>query len=225
MDISVIVFVRNCKPKVQSAYDLLSRVLHNFNLTHEILFFDDASRDGTPAELQEICRRHANVKIFSAQKRSGFGAGLRFLLGKALGNVVLYADIDLPIALSILPSCFDKMRSADILVVSRFSAGQGVRTPRTTFLFKIYRFACRSFFKIPVRDVQPKLVLFYRDAVAALELRSSNQNIFPEVFFKGLKKRLTIEEIPAGTHLSPDATSDIQRGSLFLLMDLWRVKG
>jgi|GEM_PF-765788 len=223
MNLSVLIPIFNQKDKIQSACEMLDHGLKSLNLTYEIIFFDDASRDGSRALLEEISSRRGHIKFVHSPKRLGFGRSLRTLFEKAQGEAVVYADILSLIGLGSFPVLIEKMHDADIVIASRFGHKKRQENPRKSFLFQIYLLVCRFFLKLPIQDIHPKLIFLYREIAPALDLRSEDYNIFPEIFLKARKKKLIVQEFPLHSQYLPRQSSPVQGCHLFTLIRLFQI--
>jgi len=224
MDLSVVVPVFNQKDKIQFASDTLDCGLKNISLEYEILFFDNASRDGSQVLLEEICSRRKNIKFFRSKKKIGFGASLRALFEQARGEAIVYMDVSLPIALQSFPALIEKMRDTDILVGSRYRHQKNSAAPKKSFLFYFYCLICRFFFQIPIEDIHPQFLFFYKNILPALDLKSRDRNIFPEMFVKAKKEKFVIQEFFIDPQYSSRQFSAEQKCSFFTFVGLFQIK-
>jgi len=224
MHISILIVVANLKHRIGTTCEILDHGLKNLNFDYEILFFDNASRDGTKALLEDIASRRGHIKVFSGAKRCGFGAGLRSLLEKAQGDIVVCCEASLPIKLDALPFLVEKMNDADVIIASRFKDRMTATSVQETFLFRIYRLICQVCLKIPFRDLHPGLVMMYREVFPALELRSQSKNIFPEIFTRSRRKNFSVQEFPVEKRLLAPNPPLQQSCSLADIVNLFELK-
>ncbi len=99
--VSIIVPALN---EVRTAAETLRRLtavdFHHFDLGREIIFVDGGSTDGT----FEAANGTPGVRVYRLPSRQGRGAALRYGLGKARGDIVLFFPADLEYAESDLQS-------------------------------------------------------------------------------------------------------------------------
>lgn len=224
MHISVLILVANDKHHIERLCETLDHGLKKLNFDYEILFFDNASRDGTAKILEEVVSRRGHVKVVTGQRRCGFGAGLRALLEKAQGDIVVYSDASMPIKLDALPFLMEKMRDADLLIASRFQDRTTASSVQTGFLFGVYRLISRFFLKVPFKDLHPGLLMMYREVIPILALTSKSKNIFPEIFVEAKQKKLTVQEFFVDKRLLASIPPIRQRCSFLEIVDLFRLK-
>jgi glycosyltransferase involved in cell wall biosynthesis len=221
MNLSIVIPVFNQEDKIPVACETLDRGLKSLSLSYEILFFDDASQDKSRTLLEEISARRSHIKFFCSQNYSGLGSSLRALLGKAQGDVIVYMDIERLAWLRSFPVLIKKMYETDIIIVSCFGHKQREGSPQKSFLFLLYGLICKVFLGLSIKDLQPKLIFFRRDIFSLVDLKSTDDNIFPEIFVKAKKKKLIIQEIPFENPHVPGQRLEVQGCSFFALLGLF----
>ena len=93
--LSVIVPSYNEEQMIASAAGALSGVLDEAGITHELLFVDDGSRDGTWAEIERAARRDRRVVGVRFSRNFGKEAAMFAGLEQARGDCCVVIDCDL----------------------------------------------------------------------------------------------------------------------------------
>jgi dolichol-phosphate mannosyltransferase len=155
---------------------------------HEIIFVDDGSTDGSPAELLQLSQRDPAVRVISLSRNFGHQAALTAGLDHAAGDVVITLDADLQDPPEVIPEmvCLWREGWQVVYAVRRRRKGEGA--------FK--RFTARAFYRILSRlsDVRIPLDsgdfrLMDRAVVDALaELREESRYLRGMVSWVGFRQ-------------------------------------
>jgi glycosyltransferase involved in cell wall biosynthesis len=111
--ISLVIPVYNEEENLPELYRELIEVLEKLQVSFEMIFVDDGSKDRSGTILRELARQDGRVKIIFFRKNAGqsdaFAAGFRF----ARGEVVVTMDADLQNDPHDIPLLLDKITSCD----------------------------------------------------------------------------------------------------------------
>ncbi len=95
MDISVIIPVYNEENNIQTLYDRLSQVMQNLNVTYELIFVNDGSKDASIGLIKVLSKKYAEVKYIDFSRNFGHQIAVTAGLDKTSGNAVVIIDADL----------------------------------------------------------------------------------------------------------------------------------
>jgi len=221
--LSVVIPVSNQKDKIFSVCEALDHGLKNLSLDYEIIFLDDASRDGSKALLEEIVSRRKRVRSVTNTKRLSFGESLRVLFREAKGDAIVYMDIASSIGIGAFPTLIEKLHDADIVIASRFGQRKPSEVFPTSFLFQTYLLMCKFLFKLRIQDIHPKLMFLYRDVALSLDLKALDRNIFPELFLRSRKKNLIVQEFFVDSSYLSRQPRQVQGCSFFTFVGLFGI--
>jgi glycosyltransferase involved in cell wall biosynthesis len=172
-------------------------------VTGEVVVADNGSTDGS----QEIARAQG-ARVVDVTTR-GYGAALIGGIEAARGKYVLMADADASYHFEHLPRFLPKLEEGYDLVMGNRFAGvieRRAMPPLHKYIGNpILSAAGRIFFTIPVRDFHCGLRAFRRDAIMALNLRTTGMEFASEMVVKSSLAGLRMTEVP--TTLSPDGRS------------------
>jgi glycosyltransferase involved in cell wall biosynthesis len=172
-------------------------------VTGEVVVADNGSTDGS----QEIARAEG-ARVVDVATR-GYGAALIGGIEAARGKYVMMADADASYHFEHLPRFLPKLDEGYDLVMGNRFAGtieRGAMPPLHKYIGNpILSAAGRIFFSIPVRDFHCGLRAFRRDAILALDLRTTGMEFASEMVVKSSLAGLRMTEVP--TTLSPDGRS------------------
>ncbi|MDR3745828.1 MAG: glycosyltransferase family 2 protein [Acidobacteriaceae bacterium] len=169
----------------------------------EVVVADNGSTDGS----QQIARAEG-ARVVDVPTR-GYGAALIAGIEAARGKFVMMADADASYHFEHLPRFLCKLNEGyDLVMGNRFAGGieRGAMPPLHRYLGNpVLSTIGRIFFSIPVRDFHCGLRAFRRDAILALNLRTTGMEFASEMVVKSSLAGLRMTEVP--TTLSPDGRS------------------
>jgi glycosyltransferase involved in cell wall biosynthesis len=177
--------------------------LEQSGIDGEVCVADNGSTDGS----QEIARS-CGARVIEVPEK-GYGNALMGGIEGAHGTYVIMGDADDSYDFLHLQPFVDQLRAGDDLVMgNRFRGGivPGAMPPLHRYVGNpVLSFVGRLFFGIPVGDFHCGLRGFRRDAVLALNLRTTGMEFASEMVVRSSLAGLRISEVP--TTLSPDGRS------------------
>jgi glycosyltransferase involved in cell wall biosynthesis len=164
----------------------------------EVVVADNGSDDGS-IELAEA----AGARVVPAPER-GYGSALLAGINASTSRFIIMGDADDSYDFSSLDGFVERLRAGDELVMGNRFAG----TIEPGAMPKLHRYLGnpvlsgigRLFFKAPVGDFHCGLRGFSRDAIVALDLRTTGMEFASEVVVKSVLHGLRISEIPITLH-------------------------
>ena len=174
--------------------------LERAGIDGEVLVADNGSSD----ESRRLATQ-AGARVIAAAER-GYGAALSAGIAAARGRYVIMGDADDSYDFSRLEPFVEKLRAGFPLVMgNRFQGGirPNAMPPLHRYLGNpVLSFVGRLFFRTGVRDFHCGPRGFDREAVRALDLRTSGMEFASELVVKAALARWRIAEVP--TTLDPD---------------------
>jgi polyisoprenyl-phosphate glycosyltransferase len=167
-ELSVVVPVLNEELNVPLIVQKLTAVLSSCVRSHEILFVDDGSRDGTLAAIRSLAQSDPRVRAVSFSRNFGKEVALAAGIDHARGDAVVMIDADLQHPPEVIAAFVAKWRDGYDMVY-------GQRTDRTTDGKTYSRFAHRfytlfeRFGEIPLPEGAGDFRLLSRRVVEALK--------------------------------------------------------
>jgi len=169
----------------------------------EVVIADNGSTDGSQAIAEANGARVVNVE------QRGYGAALAGGIAAARGRFVIMGDADDSYDFASLDNFVRELRDgADLVMGNRFAGGiaPGAMPWHHRYIGNpVLSFLGRLFFKTPIRDFHCGLRGFRRDAIAALNLRTTGMEFASEMVVKATLAGRDIREVP--TTLKPDGRS------------------
>ncbi|OKH24875.1 dolichol-P-glucose synthetase [Hydrococcus rivularis NIES-593] len=177
--------------------------LDQHQIAGEIVVADNGSTDGS----QEIAIRMGARVVHVEQK--GYGSALRGGIAAANGKYIIMGDADDSYDFTQLDPFLEQLRAGhDLVMGNRFKGGikPGAMPPLHKYLGNpVLTWIGRLFFASPCKDFHCGLRGFRKDAIAALDLRTSGMEFASEMVVKATLHKMKITEVP--TTLSPDGRS------------------
>lgn len=177
--------------------------LQRTGITGEVLIADNGSTDGS----QQIAITEGARVVAVSQK--GYGAALMGGIEAAEGRYVVMGDADDSYDFEHLDAFVARLRAGDQLVMgNRFKGGiaSGAMPWHHKYIGNpVLSFLGRLFFKTVPSDFHCGLRGFERDAIRALNLRTTGMEFASEMLVKATLSGLRVSEVP--TTLKPDGRS------------------
>ena len=203
VELSILMPCLNEAETLQICIEKAQRFLREHNLRGEVVIADNGSTDGS----QEIARK-AGARVVPVAAR-GYGSALGAGIQSARGTYVIMGDADDSYDFTaLLPFLEELRRGSDLVMGNRFLGGikPGAMPNLHRYLGNpILTSIGRLFFRSSAGDFHCGLRGFNREAILALDLRTTGMEFASEMVVKATLHRLRIAEVP--TTLSPDGRS------------------
>ena len=191
-DLAVVVPALNQASSLRRFLPALAASTRALAIRSVVIVVDGGSTDDTAA----VARAHGARVV--DQMRPGNGAAL--LEGfAAAGDIpfVLTVDADLPESLGFLPDLWSARDRGDLIVASRYAAGDDGRSPSpgrrlSRVLNRVYSRAL----SVPVRDLSSGYRLYHRHIVGSLTLASPDVAVLPEILVRLYAEGYRVAEVP-----------------------------
>ena len=215
-EVSVVMPCLNERLTLRTCIDKAHASLREHDVPYEIVVGDNGSTDGS----QDIAR-DAGARVVDVPTK-GYGAALMGGIQAARGKYVIMGDADDSYDFSGLYPFVQALRQGNDLVMGNRFKG-GIEKGAMPFLHKYlgnpgFTMLGRVFFKSPFGDFYCGLRGFNREAVLALQLRTTGMEFAIEMVAKSTLYRLKLAEVP--TTLSPDGRD--RKPHLRTWRDGWR---
>lgn len=170
-----------------------------------IIIVDDNSPDGTGQISDQLAAEHRNVAVRHRQRKEGLGtayvAGFKQALSDPDNEYIFEMDADFSHQPKYLPDFLEKIKTADIVLGSRYVAGGGVENWGflRRSISRAANFIIRLILGVPMRDLTGGYKCFRRHVLEQIDLdevESSGYNFQIEVTYKAYRRGFKIVEIP-----------------------------
>ena len=188
LELSIVVPLFNEAESLPELHAWIKQVLNTHNLSYEILFIDDGSKDESWAIIEQLKREDSQVRGFKFQRNYGKSAALQIGFQAATGKVVVTMDADLQDSPEELPELHRMITKEDFDVVSGWKKKR--YDPITkTIPTKLYNWAARRMTGIHLHDFNCGLKAYKLVVVKSIELYGDMHRYIPPLAkFAGFNK-------------------------------------
>ncbi len=203
VELTILMPCLNEAETIATCIDKAQGFLARSGVAGEILIADNGSSDGS---VEYALARGARV---IAVTERGYGAALRAGIAAARGRFVIMGDADDSYDFSRLELFLARLREGSDLVMGNRFAG-GIAPGAMPFLHRylgnpVLSLIGRMLFRSGIRDFHCGLRGLNRDAILALDLRTSGMEFASEMVVRAALNRLALAEVP--TTLAVDGRS------------------
>jgi dolichol-phosphate mannosyltransferase len=196
-ELSVVLPVLNEEAIIPALHRRLTTVLQRIGVSHEIIYVDDGSTDGSVEVLREHARDNDRVSVLVLSRNFGHQIALSAGLDHARGDAVVLMDSDLQDPPEVIPDLVDRWKQGyDIVFARRKSRpGESAFKRGTAFLFyRVLRFITAIEIPADTGDFR----LLSRSAADALRsVRERSRFLRGLVTWVGFKQASVLYERPA----------------------------
>lgn len=195
--LSVVVPVYN---EASTIAEVLRTVLAQ-SVVQEVIVVDDASRDGTWENLQNLAKDEPRIRFFRHEKNQGKGAALRTGFSKATAPIVIVQDADLEYDPYEFPVVIRPILAgkADVVFGSRF---EGAGAHRVLYFWhsvgnKLLTTLSNMCTNVNLTDMEVGYKAFRREIVQKIKIEEDRFGFEPEITAKVSKiKDIRLYEVP-----------------------------
>lgn len=187
-EISIVVPLFNEAESLPELHAWIVRVLNAHQLSYEVVFIDDGSKDGSWDVIESLQQADANVRGIKFQRNYGKSAALHTGFEAVKGRVVVTMDADLQDSPDELPELYRMIIEEDFDVVSGWKKKR--YDPITkTLPTKLYNWAARRLTGIYLHDFNCGLKAYKKVVVKSIELYGDMHRYIPALAkFAGFNK-------------------------------------
>lgn len=178
MDLSIVIPLFNEEESLPELHRWLKEVLDREKLSHEILFVDDGSTDGSWKIVEELAAKDAHVRGISFRRNYGKSAALNEGFKAAQGDVVVTMDADLQDSPDELPELFHMIKEDGFDLVSGWKKKR--HDPITkTVPSKLYNKVTGMMTGTDLHDMNCGLKAYKHDVVKSVEIYGEMHRYIP----------------------------------------------
>ncbi|HFC00400.1 MAG TPA: glycosyltransferase [Phaeodactylibacter sp.] len=169
MDISIIIPVFNEEKNIQNLYERLTKVMQDLEVSYELIFVNDGSRDASIGLIKVLAKKNTAVKYIDFSRNFGHQIAVTAGLDKTKGDAVVIIDADLQDPPELIAEMYQKRKEGfDVIYAKRKNRkGEGFLKLWTAKIF--YRILSKmTSISIPVdtgdfRMIDQKIVAVLRE--------------------------------------------------------------
>ena len=150
-DLSVVIPIYNEEGNIPVLYERLTAVLEGMNITYQLIFINDGSRDRSMELLHGLAAKDARVKYIDFSRNFGHQVALSAGLDRTQGEAVVMMDADLQDPPEMLVELYQKYKEGYEVVYARRRSRQGETYFKKSATLVFYRLLSRmSSIEIPL---------------------------------------------------------------------------
>lgn len=190
-----------CYNEEQTLEELVERVIavDLDGIEKELLIVDDGSVDATPAIIEELARRHPEIRTRAHSRNRGKGAAVRTGFEIATGDVIVIQDADLEYDPGDYPALLKPITSgrADVVFGTRF---RGEAPHRTIYYWhyvgnRFLTMLSNVLTNLNLTDMAVCYKMFRREVLDRIGLQEEGFGIDPELTAKVARQGVRIYEV------------------------------
>src|SRR5580704_723837 len=218
--LSVIVLVYNEVESVAPLNEELLGVLEALDISYEVLYIDDGSRDGSTERLGQLASRDAHVRVVSFRRNFGQTAAVQAGIDNSRGEVLVFMDGDMQNDPHDIPRLMQKITEG-YDVVSGWRKDRHDDASRV-LPSKIANWIIARVTGVPLNDFGCTLKAYHRDVIQDVKLYGEMHRFIP-VYASWVGARIT--ELPVNHRARSFGKSKYSLSRTFrVLLDLMTVK-
>jgi glycosyltransferase involved in cell wall biosynthesis len=218
--LSVVVLVYNETDSIEPLYEELSGVLEGLQVSYEIVYIDDGSRDGSTEKMAELAVHNPHVRVVSFRRNFGQTAAVQAGIDNSRGEILVFMDGDLQNDPHDIPRLLEKIDQG-------YDVASGWRKSREddasrVLPSKIANWIIAHVTGVPLHDFGCTLKAYRREVIEDVKLYGEMHRFIP-VYASWVGARIT--EVPVNHRRRAFGRSkySLSRTSRVLL-DLFTVK-
>jgi glycosyltransferase involved in cell wall biosynthesis len=191
VEVSVVLPVLDEVESLGVLYRELTEVLEGLGRSHEVIFVDDGSRDGSFALIEKLHRSDARVRAIQLRRNFGKAAALAVGFREARGDVIVTLDADLQDDPAEIPRLLGRLEDGFDLVSGWKQDRQDPRSK--TWPSRLFNRVTGWLTGVRLRDFNSGFKVYRREAVEELRLYGELHRFIPALAaWRGFR----VDEVP-----------------------------
>ena len=178
IEISIVVPLYNEVESLPELQSWISKVMESHNLTYELIFIDDGSKDGSWSVVENLKKENQSIRGIKFQRNYGKSAALQKGFEAAKGRVVITMDADLQDSPDEIPALYKMITEDEFDVVSGWKKKRYDPLSKT-IPTKLYNWAARKLTGIYLHDFNCGLKAYKYEVVKSIELYGDMHRYIP----------------------------------------------
>jgi len=180
MNISVVIPLLNEEESLPELAAWIERVMLENQLSYEVLFVDDGSRDGSWKIIEGLTLQNPNLKGIKFRRNYGKAAALNVGFSNAAGDVVITMDADMQDSPDEIPELFEMIQKGGYDLVSGWKKKRYDPISKT-IPTKFYNWSTRRMSGIKLHDFNCGLKAYKNDVVKSIEVYGEMHRYIPVI--------------------------------------------
>ena len=178
MDVSIVVPLYNEEESLVDLLDWIKRVMEQSQLSYEVVMVDDGSKDKSWQVVNDLKKKHQEIKGIKFQKNYGKSAALHTGFQEVEGDIVITMDADLQDSPEEIPELYRMIKEEGFDLVSGWKKKRHDPFSKR-FPSKIYNRLVRMMTGIKLHDFNCGLKAYSREVVKSIEVYGDMHRYMP----------------------------------------------
>jgi len=179
MDISVVIPLLDEQDSLVELHDWIAQVMQSNQLTYELIFIDDGSRDDSWAIIEDLSQKNPSVYGLRFAKNFGKSQALHAGFERAKGEVVITMDADLQDSPDEIPELFHLIKNNDHDIVSGWKKKRYDAFITKNLPSKLFNWAARRISGLSLHDFNCGLKAYKKEVVKSIEVYGEMHRYIP----------------------------------------------
>lgn len=179
MDISVVIPLLDEQDSLVELHDWISQVMQSKQLTYELIFIDDGSRDKSWEVITNLSLKNPSVLGIKFLKNFGKSQALHAGFEKAKGDVIITMDADLQDSPDEIPELFHLIKNNNHDIVSGWKKKRYDAYFTKNLPSKLFNWAARKISGLKLHDFNCGLKAYKKEVVKSIEVYGEMHRYIP----------------------------------------------
>ena len=179
MDISVVIPLLDEQDSLVELHDWIAQVMQSNQLTYELIFIDDGSRDQSWEVITNLSEKNPSVLGIKFSKNFGKSQALHAGFEKVKGDVIITMDADLQDSPDEIPELFHLIKNNDHDIVSGWKKKRYDAYFTKNLPSKLFNWAARKISGLKLHDFNCGLKAYKKEVVKSIEVYGEMHRYIP----------------------------------------------
>lgn len=179
MNLSIVIPLFNEQESLPELYDWIVRVVNQQQLSYEIIFVDDGSKDSSWAVIEKLAAGNQNVKGIKFRRNYGKSPALHMGFEMAQGEVVITMDADLQDSPDEIPGLYNMIKQEGFDLVSGWKQKRYDNALTKNLPSKLYNYTNRAISGIKLHDMNCGLKAYKNQVIKSIEIYGEMHRFIP----------------------------------------------
>lgn len=179
MDISVVIPLLDEQDSLVELHDWIAQVMQSNQLTYELIFIDDGSRDDSWAIIEDLSQKNPSVYGLRFAKNFGKSQALHAGFERAKGEVVITMDADLQDCPDEIPKLYQLIKNNDHDIVSGWKKKRYDAFITKNLPSKLFNWAARRISGLSLHDFNCGLKAYKKEVIKSIEVYGEMHRYIP----------------------------------------------
>ena len=179
MDISVVIPLLDEQDSLVELHDWIAQIMQSNQLTYELIFIDDGSRDQSWEVINKLSEKNPSVFGIKFSKNFGKSQALHAGFEKAKGDVIITMDADLQDSPDEIPELFHLIKNNNHDIVSGWKKKRYDAYFRKNLPSKLFNWAARKISGLKLHDFNCGLKAYKKEVVKSIEVYGEMHRYIP----------------------------------------------